>query len=263
VTLLSPEAASEALANFPVSDLWGIGHRYAALLKRINVRTAVQFIALPDDWLASQMTVNGLRLKYELLGTPCKLLELEPPVRKSFCSAVGFGQLVDNLGVLKQAMLTYLARVAERMRKQKTAASAMTIFIHTKKQRKSANGEPAKYYYNSQSIKLPHPTNATTELAEYATAALERIYKPGYLYHKVGVLLLDLVSEENRQLGLFTDHPDERAAKLSKTMDQLNARFGRDRIRLAAQGYDASWPMRQDKLSPRYTTNWKDIMTVR
>lgn len=48
-----------ALADFDVADLWGIGWRYAGMLKRNGIRTAAQFSALPDDWINNKLTVNG------------------------------------------------------------------------------------------------------------------------------------------------------------------------------------------------------------
>lgn len=259
----TPTSIQDALTDFSVKELWGVGGRYASLLNRNEIRTAAQFAALPDDWLRHHMTVNGLRLKYELLGTPCRLLDTEPPVRKSFCAAPSFGQLIPDKQTMTEALLTYLARVAERLRRQHSAARVMTVFLHTNRFRKSANGELAKQYYNSRTIRLPHPTGSTSELAHYATAALESIYRFGYCYQKVGVILSDFVPEDFRQPDLFTQLPDERFATLSKIADKLNTRFGRDRVRVAGQGYDPTWKMKQGFLSPCYTTRWSDILVVK
>lgn len=208
------------------------------------------------------MTVNGLRLAYELRGTRCRLLDVEPPVRKSFCAAPSFGQLIPDKATITEALLTYTARLGERLRKQKTTARVMTVFLHTNRHRKSVNGEAAKYYYNSQSVQLPHYTSSTTELAHYAAAALERIFRFGYNYQKVGIILSDFVAEGFQQTDLFTELPDERAAKLSQVMDKMNSRFGRDRVRVAGQGYNPTWHMKQQWLSPCHTTRWKDMLAA-
>lgn len=263
VLLDTTDTIQDALADFEVKELWGVGRRYAGLLKRNNVTTAAQFTTMPDDWIRTYMTVDGLRLKYELLGTRCRLLETEPPVRKSFCAAPSFGQLVPDKEIIREALMTYVARVAERLRKQQTAAKVMTVFLHTNRFRRSPNGELAKQYYNSQSVNLPHYTNSTHELAGYAAAALDRIFRFGYAYQKVGFILSDFAPDEVREPGLFTELPDERFAKLNTVMDKLNHRYGRDRVRLAAQGYNPTWKMKQQWLSPCYTTRWKDILNAR
>lgn len=262
VMLDTPEQIDEVLADYSVKELWGVGRRYASLLKRNDITTAAQFIALPDDWIRSNMTVDGLRLAYELRGRPCRMLDTESPVRKSFCAAPSFGQTIPDKDTITQALLTYLARVAERLRKQHTAARVMTVFLHTNRFRKSPNGEPAKQYFNSQTIQLPHATSSTPELAHYAAAALNGIFRFGYAYQKVGVILSDFVPEGFQEPGLFTELPDERLSKLSQVMDRVNARHGRDKVRLAGQGYDPAWHMKQQWVSPCYTTRWKEILTA-
>ena len=64
----TPAKISDALSNFDIGDLWGIGWRYEGMLKRNGIRTAAQYRDLPDDWIRAKLTVNGLRLAYELRG---------------------------------------------------------------------------------------------------------------------------------------------------------------------------------------------------
>ncbi|MDB5243486.1 MAG: umuC3, partial [Spirosoma sp.] len=97
----------------------------------------------------------------------------------------------------------------------------------------------------------------------YAQAALKAIFRFGYIYQKVGIILSDLVPNGHQQRSLFTELPDERLEKLSKVMDTVKQRYGRDRLRLASAGYDPTWHHRRAYLSPCYTTNWKDILKVK
>lgn len=83
VVLATEQQIWEALTNLPVGELWGVGSRYETKLKRAGITTAWQLRNAPDDWIADLMTVNGLRLAYELRGQPCKLLEAEQPPRKA------------------------------------------------------------------------------------------------------------------------------------------------------------------------------------
>lgn len=254
---------TDALQNFDVDDLWGIGWRYAAMLRRNGIRTAAQFRDLPDDWISAKLTVNGLRLAYELRMRPCKLLELERAPRKAICTAPSFGRGVHDLDTISQALTTHVSRAAEKLRRQESAAGALTVFLHTNRYKRSANGEPAKQYYNSRTVELPHPSGSSAELTGYAVAALKSIFAFGYEYQKVGVILSGLVPAGHRQGSIFTNGPDERLVKLSGVVDALNYRHGRDKVRLAGAGYDPTWPHKRQWMSPRYTTQWKDIITVR
>lgn len=233
------------------------------ILKRNGIRTAAQFRDLPDDWINQHLTVNGLRLAYELRGTPCKMLEVDAPAKKAICSAPSFGRLVPDLATLEQALITHLSRAAEMLRKQGSAAGAVTVFLHTNRHRKTpANGQPAKQYANSRTVELPHATGSTSELAGYSVAALREIFKFGYNYQKVGVMLSGLVPAGHQQQELSTDGPDERLATLAGLMDRVNARHERDRIRLAGAGYDPSWHFKRQWLSPQFTTQWGEILKV-
>jgi DNA polymerase V len=121
----------------------------------------------------------------------------------------------------------------------------------------------ARQYYGSRTIELPHPTASTLELAGYAQAALKAIFRFGYAYQKVGVMLTGLVPADHRQASLFSEGPDDRQITLARVVDKLNYRYGRDRVRLASAGYDPTWKHKQQWMSKRYTTQWKDILTVK
>ncbi|MGF7215990.1 DNA polymerase V [Spirosoma lacussanchae] len=265
VFMLDTKAAiDDALQTFDVADLWGIGWRYAGMLKRNGIRTAAQFAALPDDWINAKLTVNGLRLAYELRGTPCKLLELEHQPKQTICTAPSFGKLIPDLATITEALTTHVGRAAEKLRKQESAAGALSIFLHTNRFRKTpGNGLPAKQYADSRTVILPHATSSTPELVRYAQAALQAIYAFGYEYQKVGVILSGLVPAGHQQQALFSDAPDQRLASLSKVVDKINHRHGRDKVRLADAGYNPEWHHKRQWISPNYTTRWREILSVR
>lgn len=258
-----PEAITQALESFSVKDLWGVGGRYASKLKQNGIETAAQLRDVPDDWINQMMTVNGLRLVHELRGYPCKLLEVNPPAKKVICTAPSFGRLVPDLETITDALTSYLARACEKLRRQDSLCGMVTVFLHTDRYRKTpGNGLPARQYTNSITVSLPHPTSATPELLSYATAALKSIFRFGYNYQKVGVMLTALVPTDYRQIGVFVAGPNEKLLKLSGVVDKLNCRYGQDKLRLASQLYNPDWPMKQQYLSKRYTTRWDEILTA-
>lgn len=48
-----------------------------------------------------------------------------------------------------------------------------------------------------------------------------------------------------------------------KAIDRLNKKYKADKIKLANQDLNRTWKMRQERLSPRYTTNINEIITVK
>ncbi|RYF54092.1 MAG: Y-family DNA polymerase [Cytophagaceae bacterium] len=255
----TPAKIKEALHEFAVGDLWGIGDRYEQLLLQHGIQTAAQLRDAPDDWVRQFMTVTGLRLVYELRGQPCKALEIEPARKKSICTAPSFGTPVSALEPLREAVTTYLSRAAVKLRNQASAAAYITVFLHTNYFRTND-----RQYSNSRTVKLPHPSCSDGELIRYGLAALESIYREGYNFQKVGILLTDLVDWDHRQYTIFEEEPDERWKRVYSAVDRINHRFGRGRVRLASQGYEESaWLMKQNFRSPCFTTRWSDILKVR
>lgn len=254
----TPAKINEALKLFGIDEVWGIGRRYAKLLKSVNAKTAWDFIQLQDSWVKQRMTVMGLRVKKELEGVSCLEMELIPPAKKVICTSRSFGVSQTDLEPIKEAVATYAARCAAKLRKEHSCAGMLMVFIHT-------NGFMASepQYEKNFVCKLPVETNSTMELIRYALFALEAIYKKGYRYKKAGVLVLDIVPEDQIQGSLFDGVDRDKHAAIMKTLDDINAKFGRDALKIAAQGSGKKWKLRQEKLSPCYTTNWKDIITIR
>ncbi|RYC66614.1 DinB/UmuC family translesion DNA polymerase [Spirosoma sordidisoli] len=194
---------------------------------------------------------------------PCKLLKLDHQPKQTICTAPSFGKLIPNLATITEALTTHVSRAAEKLRKQDSAAGSLTVFFHTNRFRKTpGNGLTAKQYANSRTVVLPHATSSTAELVGYAQAALQAIYALGCEYQKVGVILSGLVPTGHQQQALFTDAPDQRLVSLSKVVDRINHRYGRDRVRLTSAGYNPEWHHKRQHLSPGYTTQWKEILTA-
>ncbi len=70
----------------------------------------------------------------------------------------------------------------------------------------------------------------------YDTSLLQTIYRTGYRYKKAGVIVLDIVAENQIQGSLFDGLDREKHAAVMKALDQINARYGRDTVKIATQG---------------------------
>lgn len=254
----SPAKINDALKLFDVDEIWGIGRQYSKLLKSLNIKTAWDFTQLADSWVKKRMTVVGLRVKKELEGISCLELELIPSAKKVICTSRSFGEAQTELELLREAVATYAARCAAKLRKQRSCAGMLMVFIHT-------NGFKADepQYERNFVCKLPVATNSTIELIRYALFALEAIYKKGYRYKKAGVLVLDITPENQIQGSLFDSVDRDKHTAIMKALDDINSKFGRDALKIAIQGSGEKWKLRQEKLSPCYTTDWKDIIKIR
>jgi DNA polymerase V len=241
------------LAAVDVDDIWGIGRRHAARLHKQGIHTALELKNCPDSWLRKQLTVTGLRTAMELRGVSCISLEKAAPAKKSICTSRSFGHPVDSLADLREAVASYAAQAACKLRSAGLCTTVIDVFIRTNSFKTE---EPQ--YCNRRTFVLPTPSSHTATLIKAALACLKAIYRPGYRYQKAGVLLNGLVNENYDQLRLFqasTPH----AAALMKAMDEINRRWGRDTIQSAAAGLAEKWRFRQMKKSPAYTTRWSEL----
>jgi len=249
---------NELLAATPVEEIWGIGAKRGELLRQNGIETAYELKNAPDQWVKKNLSIMGLRTVWELRGLPCLPLEEAPPAKKAICSAKSFGRPIETLAELGEALTTYVSRVAEKLRQQGSAASVLQVFLTTGHYR---TNQP--YYSKQITLELAQPSSFTPTLARYAHHGLAQIYRRGYSYIKVGVLVSGLVKQEALQLNLWKEGPDPwdlaKETNLMEEVDGLNRRYGREAVRLASAGLERSWWMKQAKLSPHYTTRWSDL----
>lgn len=247
-----------ALRNTAIEDVWGIGRQYSKKLISMGVKTAYDFSQLDSAWVRKTMSVVGLRTKEELLGHPCIAFETIVQAKQNIATTRAFGRKLSDYNLISQALSTHAVRCAEKLRKQQSVAQYITIFIHT-----DPFSDTEKYIYLSFTISLPIASNTNNELVNAALVGLRKVFQEGIRYKKAGVIVSGISNESFVQGNLFESENNERLKTLSKVTDSLNNRFGRDTVRLAVQGYNKEWHLRQEKLSPRYTTRWTELLKVK
>ncbi len=250
----------ELLKHMPVEDIWGIGWRISKTLHSHQIHTAWDLVNTADHWIRKNLSVVGLRTVWELRGIPCLSQQEAPPPKKSIVSSRSFGIEVKEESHLAEAVSNYTATAAEKLRNQKSVASFLEVSITTNRFKEG----PA--YSNSIHITLPQPTDYTPLLIHYAKHGLNKIYKSGYSYKKAAILLGGIVSNRSLQQDLFTQQmrpsPDKQQ-KLMQIMDRANSKYGKDSLKLAAQGISKPWQMKRRMSSPRFTTCWNEILLIR
>jgi DNA polymerase V len=251
----SEEKRLKALHWLPLEDVWGIGRQHTRRLQAMGLRTAHDFTQLDDIWIRKHLHINGIRLKQELLGKPTLGLEDATP-KKSIATTRSFDRHYRSFDELRERVSTFASSCAGKLRQQGSCCRTLTVFIHTNPHR-----QDLKQCHRSITAKLPFPTQSGLELAHFANQALQRIFETGYAYKKAGVIVQDFCPDSCVQGTLFAQS-DPRHRPLFQAIDQLNARFGQQKVRLASQDLQRVWIMRQEKRSPRYTTVLDEIIRV-
>jgi DNA polymerase V len=253
-SLADSAVRENALRDFPVGDIWGIGPRYARKLAKYDIHTAAQFSSASLTWVRQHFTVVGMQTAMELCGQRCFTAEMEPVPSKQIVRSRSFGRPVKSLTDLLQAVAMHASRAAEKLREQKLAAGVLAVFVMTNHFR---TDQPQ--YDSSAALEMTIPTDATDTLIAAATRGVRHMYRRGYAYKKAGVMLMDLRSVAGFAPVLFEELQGPQSSPLDATLDRINRRYGSQTLRYAAVGFDHAWGMQREFCSPKYTTRWSDL----
>ena len=250
------EKRIKALKWTKVEDVWGIGRQHTKRLQYFGVKSAFDFTQMADGWVRKNMSVVGLRLKRELEGK--RTLEIEYlKVKKNIATTRSFDKNYRTFEQLKERIVTFSVTCSEKLRKQKSCCNSVMVFVHTNFFR-----EDLPQYSKSIVVKIPYSTNSSIEIAKFACKGLEQIFRDGFTYKKAGVIILDIVPEMPQQLSIF-ENSNPRHKTLMETIDRINCEIGNHKLMLASQDLGRRWKMKQERLSPRYTTRIDEILTIK
>lgn len=252
----SEEKRVKALKWIKIEDVWGIGYRLAKRLKEKGCASAYDFVQLPSDWVKKEFSITEWRLQQDLLGNATLGLEFRPN-KKAIATTRSFDYTYDDIEYIKERISTFAISCAEKLRKQQSSCHMIIVMLSSDRHKKELAQHKA-----STAVTLPYPTDSSIIISNQATKALERIYKKGIKYKKAGVIVTGLVPNDNYQMNLF-EHENPKHKPLMKTMDYLNKKYGDYKLKIGNQDLERTWKMRQERLTPRYTTNINDIIKVK
>ena len=269
LSLESPADRQWALTKVPVEDVWGIGRQYATKLHAQGITTADDLARCSEAYARRHLGgVVGARLVRELQGFPCHQLapsEDGTLSRQSIACTRTFGRPLTELADIRGAVAAFASRAAEKLRHQGSVAHVLTVFIS-----QNRFGPAPPPHSRSAQLTLPAASSSTPDLVHYAHALLNRLWQPGHIYVKAGVILDGFEAAGQPQLNLFTPAPEiihPQASALMQRLDQLNARFGRATVQVAAtltpKGQPAApWQGQQQRRTRACTTSWDELWEI-
>ena len=251
----SEEKRIKALKWLPIEDVWGIGRQNAKKLYAKGIKKAIQFTELPESWVLKEMTIVGLRLQKDLKGIFS--IEMEPVEKKQSISTTRtFDRDYDTFEEVKERVVSFTTLSAEKLRNQQSLCNTLSVFVETNRFK-----ETETYYYKSIQLKLPFSTCSTLELVAFAVMGLKHIFRDNLHYKKAGVTLSHFVDANCHQPSLFFNS-NPKHKELMSVIDKINDTYKSNVIRLAAMD-KKSFKMKQEHLSPAYTTNIRDVIEVK
>ncbi len=247
------------LAHIEVGEVWGVGRRSTSRLQMMGINSVLELKRYAAGRIRAEFGVVMERIVAELNGECClELDEVTPPRQQIICSR-SFGMPVTQLSDLEQAVIAYATRAAEKLRGQHSLAGGIQVYIRT-----NPHKEKSPQYQQSLLLPLFEPTNDTRLLCRVALSGLQQIYRSGYQYQKVGVMLTEIIATAARPRTLFDDvAAQQKSAALMETLDRINRRMGSGTMQLLGEGVRKSWAMRRGNVSQHYTTEWDELAVAR
>ncbi|MDA3939173.1 MAG: Y-family DNA polymerase [Spirochaetia bacterium] len=247
VLLLETEKEiAEALALTPVEDIWGIGRAYAEKLKLAGIKTAAEFIQIPEWIVKKEMTSVGWRLQRELKGFPMADLKIEVDPRKGIISARQFRSPVKELSILYEAISYYAELAVEKLRTQECTTNSVSVSL-----------ESSDFGRRHASVEIA-PTDYLPDIISAARSLLKKLYSSGSAYWRTTIFLFGIEPLTGRQMDFF-ENDNRKKIDLSEKVDEINSKFGQHTVHPCGSEFREDWGMRRAYLSPCYTTRIKDF----
>ncbi|WP_414162900.1 Y-family DNA polymerase [Superficieibacter sp. BNK-5] len=257
VDLSNETRQRKLMAIMPIDEVWGVGRRIGKKLEAMGIKNVLQLADTDVRFIRKHFNVVLERTVRELRGEPCLELEEFAPAKQELVCSRSFGEKITEYEAMRQAICSYAARAAEKLREEHQYCRYVSAFV------KTSPFASQPYYGNSAGMKLLTPTQDTRDIIAAATRCLEAIWREGLIYQKGGIMLGDFFSQGVAQLNLFDDiAPRADSEALMALMDKLNKQ-GRGTLYFAGQGIQQAWKMKREMLSPCYTTRLEDLPIVK
>ncbi len=252
----SEEKQIKALKWIKLEDVWGIGRALQKRLASKNCKTAFDFTQLSNDWVRKNFSITQWKLKKDLEGVPTLKLD-EIKTKRAIATTRSFEYTFSDIDNIKERISTFANSCAEKLRKQESSCHMIIVMLSSDRHKKNLEQHRA-----SKVVKFSFPTDSSLTICKHAVEAVSAIFKEGIKYKRAGVIVTGLVPTFNHQLNIF-EHENPKHKPLMTAIDGINKKYKDYKIKLGNQDLERTWKMRQERLSPRYTTSINDIIKVK
>ena len=259
------------LQLIPVNDVWGIGRHLAPKLMSMGILTAAQLRDSDPVAMRKHFNVSVQQIILELRGIACIDFNSESNaldgkrLHQIMCSRM-FSHTLRDIASLKQAISVYAQKATYRLRRQSSLCSSISVFCST-----SRFAQDGVHSHIHGIRALDEPTNDPLIITQQACACIEKQIEEGKPYARAGIILQGLIDDDTYSpLEVFQPHIDRGVGDILEIARQ---RFGPMRVGIGYGGIrsaqrlnedtGAQWSMKREFLSPRATTCWPGMVSVR
>ncbi|MGR5149623.1 Y-family DNA polymerase [Photobacterium alginatilyticum] len=248
------------LERTDIQSVWGIGAKTATRLRTTGIDNALQLAEKNSADMRRLWNVGLARTVLELQGIACIAPGDIDEKRKQILSSRSFGVGISKLDELKAALAFHCQRAGEKLRQQGSQANVVSVFLRTNRYKNLPQ-------HNKTCVRtLACPSQDSYKFLASALEQLDCVYKLGFEYQKIGVILDELTDAQNDnfQLDMFDTSALEEMKRrdLMAITDRMNARF-KNGIKPASVIGSTNWHMRQAFRSNRWTTRLNELQIAK
>ena len=247
--------STDYLERTPIQDIWGVGWRLAPRLRAEGVSNAWHLACLSPQRAQQLMGIHGRQMVAELNGVSCYPLAREGKPQKSISRTRTFGEDTSEANVIESALANFTTQACYRLRREGQLTRRAGLFLTT------SRFKPG-YRSWSREVQFSTPTADPGLILHTLVEQFSQLYSPQQSYHRAGVFLYDFAPAGQLQTDLlgYVDTPlfDKATARL-QAIDQVNNRWGKYTLRIAAEDLARRWEPKHRLRSPRYVSNWDEL----
>lgn len=240
------------LEQMKVNDVWQIGKKLSVKLQLMNINTGWDLANQSPKGMRKLFGVTMERTINELNGISSLAWDDVPAPKKQIFSTRSFGQRVNNLHDLRQALVGHGTSVGRKIVQQQSLVKSLYAFA-------ASSPFDERYIKKGLIFDFPSPTDNVMRISAAISTLAQQLYQNNVDYYRCGVGAINIHSKKYRQSDLFevADNP-----AIMNCYTQINTRFGKDTLQLASAPRQEKWAMRRAYLSPQYSTRWADIPKI-
>ncbi len=213
------------LKDLPIEKVWGIGANTSALLRKLGVRTALDFARRDERFVRKHLSKPFIEIWEELNGR--SVYPVSTAAKKDYQSISKTRTFTPPSGqrdFVAAQLSKNLENACIKARRYGLAACGLIVCLRGQ-----------DFRDHGVEMRLSSPSAFPAQLFGPLNEGFNAVFAQGTLYRSTGVVLTGLVPGAGTQYTLFDDVPRiEKMAKLYKAVDNLSQRFGKHTVQHAA-----------------------------
>jgi DNA polymerase IV len=218
MAILEVEAGREQefLATLPIEEMWGIGPKTAAQIKKIGIFTIGDIVKRTEADIFKHFGKYGKILYQHAKGIDERPVAEEGGI-KSVSNEITFFRDQENEKILLETMTDLCTKIGFRLRKKSLSGYSVKLKIRW-----------PDFQTQTRQVTLLQPTNHDSVIIGSVRKLFYQCWKKGMKVRLIGVGISHLC-EDFQQLSFF-DQKSQKEQRLLEAVDQLHQKFGEKAI---------------------------------